>query len=125
MDIIGIICEFSIVSIELFLFYLEEKKYKLFTVGYYILELLLVMVFNILVPFLGLFVMIAFHLFKNTYRFYQVEVIYRRLGYYELCKKFGIKVKRPRKARATITKKSTVPVKKTKRSTATEEPTYA
>ena len=54
-----------------------------------------------------------------------VDKIYQFYGYYELCKKFGIKVKRPRKARVTVTKKMTTPVKKTKRSSTTEEPTYA
>ena len=124
LSIFGIVCEFIIVSIELFLFYLEEKKYKLFTVGYYVLELLCVMLFNFLVPFLGIFILISFNALKNIYRYFNVEYVYKRLGYYELCKKFGIKVKRPRRARATAVKKST-PVKKTKRSTRAEEPTYA
>ena len=43
----------------------------------------------------------------------------------ELCKKFGIKVKRPRKPRTAVTKKTTVPVKKAGRNTTAKEPTYA
>ena len=83
------------------------------------------MFMNAFIPFSGLFVLIAFSIAKNVFRVTKVDEIYKLLGYYELCKKYGIKVKKPRKARTTAVKKATVPVKKTKRSSAKEEPTFA
>ncbi len=73
---------------------------------------------------MGLFVLVLFSLAKNTYRIMNVDNIYKFLGYYELCKKFGIKVKKPRKVRAAVTRKKTTTVKSPKRSAA-EEPTFA
>ena len=124
LAIIGILAEVTVVSIELMLFHLENKQYKFITIGYFLLEVLLIMLVNIKFPFMGLFVLVLFSLAKNTYRIMNVDNIYKFLGYYELCKKFGIKVKKPRKVRAAVTRKKTTTVKSPKRSAA-EEPTFA
>lgn len=125
IGLVGIIAELVVVSIELMLFHLENKQYKFFTVGYYIIELVCIMFLNAAVPFMGLLVLTIFSIGKNIYRVLNVDSIYKTLGYYELCKKFGIKVKKPRRARVTATKKKTVTAKRPKRATAQEEPTYA
>ena len=124
--IVGIIAEVIVVSIELFFLHLETIKYKLISIGYFIAELVAIMFMNAAIPFAGLLVLTLFSIMKNIYRVSNVELIYKRLGYYELCKKFGIKVNRPRKARTAAVKKSVTPVRSTKRSTAkTREPNYA
>ncbi len=124
--IIGIIAEVVVVSIELMFLHLENIKYKIITCGYLILELIAIMIMNAIIPFSGLLILTGFSIMKNIYRISNVELIYKPLGYYELCKKFGIKVKRPRKKRATAIKKKVVPVRNTKRSTSkTREPNYA
>lgn len=124
--LIGVIAEVAVVSIELMFLHLETIKYKFITIGYLIMELVCIMFMNATIPFAGLLVLTLFNILKNIYRIFNVELIYKPLGYYELCKKFGIKVKRPRKARATAVKKNVAPVRNTKRRTAkTREPNYA
>ena len=127
LGIIGIIMEIVVVSIELMLFHLETIPYKFASVGFYVLELVLTMLVNISIPFSGLLIVTTFSMIKNIFRVLKVEVIYKPLGYYELCKKFGIKVKKPRKARVTATKKSTKSVKSPakRKSTKSAEPEYA
>lgn len=125
--VVGIIAEVLVVSTELMLFHLETLPYKFLTAGYYIAELVMIMLMNALVPFAGLLVLTIFSISKNVFRMMKVEVIYERLGWYELCKKFGIKVKKPRKARVTATKKK-APAKnkaKAKVGSKTREPNYA
>ena len=125
IGLVGMIAEAVVVSIELMLFHLENKQYKFMSVGYYIIELVCIMFANALVPFMGLLVLTVFSIGKNVYRVLNVDSIYRTLGYYELCKKFGIKVKKPRKARVTATRRKTVTAKSPKRTAAAKEPTYA
>ena len=125
LGLIGILLEAVVVSIELMLFHLENKQYKFMTIGYYLLELVCIMFSNAAIPFMGLLVLTIFVIAKNIYRILNVEVIYKTLGYYELCKKFGIKVKKPRKARTTVTRKKTVTARTPKRAASQEEPTYA
>ncbi len=124
---IGIIMEVVVVSIELILFHLELIPYKFASVGFYVLELVLTMLVNTTIPFSGLLVVTTFSIVKNLFRIFKVDMIYKPLGYYELCKKFGIKVKKPRKARASATKKSTTPVKSPakRKTTKSREPEYA
>ena len=119
------ILEIVVISIELFFFHLETTKYKFFTVGFYVLDLLLLMFMNAHIPFSGLFVIAAFCILKGVFRILKVEEIYQFLGYYELCKKFGIKVKKPRKARVSASKKVTVPTKSRKKTSVKEEPNFA
>lgn len=104
---IGILAEVGIVAIELLLFHLLEFKYKFFEVAYYIVELLLAVWINTIVPFGGIVVLTTFSIVKNVYRVFAVEKIYKFLGFYEICTKFGIKVKKPRRARkaVSVTKK--------------------
>jgi len=126
--VIGLMAEVGFVSIELILFHLENRTFKFLSVGYYIMELVLVMLINATVPFSGLVVLTLFSIIKNMFRTLKADVIYKPLGYYELCKKFGIKVKKPRKARVSTNKKSTATVKstgKTKSSAKSREPEYA
>jgi len=124
--VFGILSEIAVVSIELFFFHLETLPYKFITSAFYITELVVIMIMNMIIPFSGLLVLTTFSIIKNVYRVSHVSTMYPLLAYYELCKKFGIKVKRPRKARATAIKKNAVPVKRTKRSTTkTREPNYA
>ncbi len=125
--IIGLVAEIVVVSVELMLFHLENKKMKFLTVAYYVMEVVTIMLMNARIPFSGLLVLTLFSIAKNIYRVQQVEVIYKPLGYYELCKKFGIKVKKPRKARSMATKKNAVPVKERKSRSAAKsgEPNYA
>ena len=124
---IGIMAEVVVVGVELILFHLETLPYKFAFVGFYVLELVLTMLVNTTIPFSGLIVLTTFSIMKNLFRIWKVDTIYKFYGYYELCKKFGIKVKKPRKARASATKKATTPVKapaKRKAAKATE-PNYA
>lgn len=126
--VIGMIAEVGFVSIELILFHLENRTFKFLSVGYYIIELVLVMLVNATIPFSGLVVLTLFSIMKNIFRTLKVDVIYKPLGYYELCKKFGIKVKKPRKTRVSTNKKSTAGVKSTgkaKSSAKSREPEYA
>ena len=69
----------------------------------------------------------TFSIVKNVFRLWKVDIIYRPLGYYELCKKYGIKVKKPRKARVSATKKKTTTVKSPakRKTTKRREPEYA
>ncbi len=85
------------------------------------------MLVNTTIPFSGLLVVTTFSIVKNLFRVFKVDMIYKPLGYYELCKKFGIKVKKPRRARASATKKSTTPVKSPakRKTTKSREPEYA
>ena len=105
--IFGLLCEIAVVSIELMTFHLETIKFKFITFVYYVVELLLAMWINSMIPFAGLVVVTTFSVLKNVYRVLSVEKIYMPLGYYELCKKFGIKVKKPttRRKKTTTTKK--------------------
>ncbi|MBR3210955.1 MAG: hypothetical protein IKF71_03335 [Bacilli bacterium] len=119
------IAEILVISIELLLFYLETKKYKFITIAFYLIELLSLMLFNMNIPFSGLFVLTSFSILKNVFRVIKVEEIYPLLAYYELCKKYGIKVKKPRKPRASVAKKTAVPVKNKKKRSVKEEPTFA
>lgn len=122
---IGSIVELVVISIELLLFHLETKKYKLFTIVFYILDLLTLMFMNAHLPFSGLLVIMIFCIVKNAFRIIKVEEIYQPLGYYELCKKYGIKVKKPRKARVSASKKVTIPTKGKKKVSVQKEPNYA
>ncbi len=124
---IGMLMEVVVVSIELILFHLETIPYKFASVGFYVLELVLTMLVNTTIPFSGLLVVTTFSIVKNLFRVFKVDMIYKPLGYYELCKKFGIKVKKPRKARASATKKSATPVKSPakRKTTKSREPEYA
>ena len=123
----GILAEVVVVSIELLLLYLQTIKFKFISISYYILELVAVMLVNAKIPFAGLLVLTVFSMTKNIFRLMKVDILYRPLGYYELCKKFGIKVKRPRKARVSAVKKKTTTVKKPAkaRTTKATEPNYA
>ena len=105
--VVGVLFEVVVVSIELMCFHLETIRYRLFTVLYYLLELVMAVWINIMIPFAGLIVLTTFSIAKNVYRVLFVEKVYRPLGYYELCKKFGIKVKKPsvRKSKNAVTKK--------------------
>ncbi len=123
----GIIAEVIVVSIELLLVYLQNVKFRLLSIGYYSIELVTAMLVNAKIPFAGLLVLTVFSMAKNIFRLVKVESLYRPLGYYELCKKFGIKVKRPRKVRVAAVKKKAVAVKKPAkaRTTKATEPNYA
>lgn len=123
--IVSSIAEIFMIAIELMLFHLETIKYKFITIAFYVIELIMLMIVNMKVPFSGLIVLVTFSIAKNVFRIMKVEEIYQFLGYYELCKKFGIKVKRPRKARMSATKKVSTPVKNKKKASVKEEPTFA
>ena len=123
--IIGSVVELIVISIELILFHLETKKYKFFTIGYFIIDLLLLMFMNAHIPFSGLLVVLVFCVAKNVYRDLKVDEIYQPLGYYELCKKYGIKVKKPRKARVSASKKVSVSTRHKKKVSVKEEPNFA
>ena len=123
--LIGSLIELAVITIEFMLFYLETFRYRFITIAFFVVEVLVLMFMNAHIPFSGLLVLTAFSIMKNVFRVMKVDEIYRTLGYYELCKRYGIKVKKPRKARTTAVKKAVTPVKKTKRSTAKEEPTFA
>ena len=124
---VAVLVEVTIVSIELILFHLEEVPYKALSIGYYVVELVATMLVNATIPFSGLIVLTTMSILKNVFRVLNVDKIYKRLGYYELCKKFGIKVKKPRKARVVATKKATTPVKNPakRKQTKSTEPNYA
>ena len=115
------------VSIELFLLYLLNNKYKLIVLGYYFIGALLVMLSNAIIPFFGIILIIAFSIFKNIYRIQKSDIVYEKEQLYDLCDMFNIKIKKERKKRASVsktkktvkttaTKKRTVPAKKTSKS---------
>ena len=110
LQVFGMIFAAVVVSIELMLFHLQYIKFKFFTFVYYIVELLSIIWINSVIPFSGLIVITTFSILKNISRVFLVENIYLPLGYYELCKKFGIKVKKPvvRKKKATAKKSISV-----------------
>ena len=112
---IGIAAEITVVSIELFLYNLLEFKYKFFETFYYIIELLLAVWINSMIPFAGIIVLTTFSIMKNVFRIMAVEKIYKFAGFYELCMKFGIKTEKPKRKRkaVTTTKKAKRKVKAT------------
>lgn len=126
---IGVIAEVAVVSIELLLFHLLEFKYKFLTVAYYIVELLLAVWVNIMIPFAGIVVLTTFSIIKNVFRVFAVERVYKFLGYYELCTKFGIEVKKPRRTRkkavAVVAKKKTTAKAKTRKPVDATSESYA
>lgn len=94
ITIMLVLCELIIVSIELFLFYLANIKNKLFTIGFYLIELVFIVLVNIKVPFLGLLFLLIFCAVKNTYRILYVDSICVPNRLYNVCKKYGINIKR-------------------------------
>ena len=117
----------TLVSIELFLFYLLSKKYKIITIGYYFAIALIIALSNIVVPFFGIVLLIASNIAKNYYRIEKMDLVYEKEQLYEVCDLFGIKIKKEKKKRTaiskakktvktTVTKKQTVPTKKVTKS---------
>lgn len=94
-ETIGMISLVFVVSIELILFYLENKKYKFFSFLFYSFSFLFSIWMNSTILYSGLGIFMILCIIKNICRILFLDVIYRPLGYYELCRKFGIKVKRP------------------------------
>ena len=107
MIIIGcMILVAMIISIEVFLLYLCDKKYKLITIGYYLGEAILLLILNSIIPFYSVMIILCLNMFKNVYRIQKLETIYDKEILYELCDWFNIKIKKTRKKRtATVTKK--------------------
>ena len=99
---VAIISEVLIVSIELFLFYLANLKNKFYTVGYYLIELFIIIYMNIKVPFIGLLFLLLFSLLKGFYRITNFDSIYVTNRLYNVCKKYGIKIKRDYKKKETV-----------------------
>lgn len=126
--VVGIVSEVGVVAIELLLFHLLEFKYKFFEAVYYIVEFILAVWVNVMIPFAGIVVLTGFSILKNIYRVLAVEKIYKFLGLYEFCKKFGIKIKKPRRSRkvvAVTTTKKKAKSKATKPVDATTTKSYA
>ena len=121
LQILGVLSTVIVVSIELFLFYLEVRKFRFFTVGYYVLELVTTMFVNSKFPFSGLVVLTSFSILKNVFRILQVEKIYQLRAFYEVCKKFGIKVKRPVVRRRKAVSAVSVSEKNSKKTTRTKK----
>ena len=101
---VGVFAEIVVVSIELFLYYLMEFKYKFFETFYYILELVLSVWINSFAPFAVIIVLTVLHTIKNVFRILAVEKVYRFAGFYDVCMKFGIKTEKPKRKRKAASK---------------------
>jgi len=114
--------EVGIVSIELFLFYLQNKNSKIISLAYYIAILFLLMISHIIIPFYGIILIIGLNIAKNYIRIQQLELIYDRDILYDLCDLFHIKIKKTRKKRVTAVKTSTKKATTTRKKTTTAKP---
>ncbi len=108
----GIVFNVLLVSSELFLFSLLKLKYRLISIGYWIIELIFLVWINSKIPFSGLFILVLFHMIKSGYMIYSFNTIYLFDRFYEYCKIFHIKVKKPRK----VSSKKTTAVSKVSKS---------
>jgi hypothetical protein len=113
------ILEFLLISIELFVFYNIKKKYRLATILFYLIDMILMMVLASKIPFYGIVFFLGLNLVKNGLRVMKLEEIKDLDQFYKFCDIFHIKVKKTRKK--TTTKKVVATTKKetTKKSVST------
>ena len=108
--IMSFIMEFIAVSIELFMFYIMNKKYRGFSVLYYIAELLLPIFINIKFPFIGIGIIMILNIAQNFFRVYKLDIILEKENLYQFCDTFGIKIEKE-KTKRKYTRKATTTTK--------------
>ena len=106
--------EALLIAVEIFMFYIEGKKYRFISVAYYLSTVIVLAISNIILPFYGIILLLVANTIKNIFRINKIEMICDLDQYYEFCDTFHIKVKKAR-GRRKSTKKATIT--KTKKQT--------
>lgn len=117
---LGIFSEIVVASIELFLFLMLQKKYRFFYVLFMLVELILMLIVNKKIPFLGIGVIVLGSFIKNSIRIICLDEIYSKNGIYDFCEKFNIYIKMPRKRVVKYNKKIVYSAANSKKSNKTK-----
>jgi hypothetical protein len=104
------ILEFIAVSIELFMFYIMNNKFRGIAVIFYLLELLVPVMINTKIPFVGIALVMKLNIMKNFFRVYKFNLILEKENLYQFCDTFGIKIEKE-KTKRKYTRKATTTTK--------------
>ena len=101
------------VLIEVFLFLLMKKKYKLFYILFMLTDILLGIIINKKFAFYGLLIFLLFSIIKNILRIKLVKSIYIPKSFDKYCKLFNIKIDdfKKKKAIKEVIPKETIKIK--------------
>lgn len=125
IKVVSLLLIATIITIELFFFLLEHKRFKLFTLLYYAGALIILLVINLVLPLFSIISLLACNIAKNVYRMLNIGKIYSYDHFAAICKIYNIKTRKPYTRKST--KKATaVAIKsKTKSSTKKTSKSYA
>ena len=115
----------TIITIELFCFLLEKKRYKLFSILYYVVSLSLLLIINLILPLFSIVSLIVCNIIKNIYRVNHINEIYSYENFAAICKIYGIKTSRARGRRPSAKKTKAVAIKSKNKSTKKTSKSYA
>lgn len=104
--IIGLLSEITIISIELFLFIILKKKYKMYYLTYLFIDLLLFILATKLIPFGGIISILPLCTIKSVFRISNVKVIYEKKYINRYFKMFNITL--PKETKKKVAKRSSV-----------------
>lgn len=112
---IGLILEIIIISIELALFIVLNKKNRYYYLGYLLINLILFIGLTKLIPFGGIISILPLSALKFIYRTLYVKEIYDEKTFKRYCRMFNIKLPKQKKTKVVkTTKKKTIQKKQTK-----------
>ena len=113
----------AIILLEIFFLSIENNKYRIINISYYVVALILLLLLNNFIPFYAIISLLVLNAIKNAFRITNITKIYEYAKFAEYCKIYGIKTRKPRAKKAdkvtvTKTKKTTVktPAKRTRTS---------
>ena len=118
---LGLISEIVIISIELMLFILLKRKYKMYYLTYLFIDLVLFIILTKLIPFGGIISILPFCTVKAVYRILNVKVIYEKKYINRYCKLFNIKLSKETKKKVVKRTK----LKQTNKRVSTTQKSYA
>jgi len=96
-----------ILSIELFCLMIESNKYRIISIVYYVVDVILLLSLNLLLPFFSLITVLILNIVKNVYRIKNISLIYEYDKFAAYCKIYNIKTRRPRKTSTSKVTKTT------------------
>lgn len=115
----------TIITIELFCFLIESKRFRMITIGYYMISFSLLLLLNLALPLFSILSLLGCNIAKNIFRIKNISLIYSYDNFAAICKIYNIKTRKPYKRKSTK-KATTVAIKsKTKTSTKKTSKSYA